>query len=94
MSRSGRLVGLSLLVAACHQPGPPAPTVALAESARPGVMLVRGSDEAALTPSRRVEEGATVKTPAAGRASLRLDGGAWALVDAGSRVKVGAGALA
>ncbi len=88
-----RLALLALLAAACKHPAPPAPTVALAESARPGVTLERGSESIALTTSRRVEDGAELHTPEAGRATLRLDGGAWALLDSRSRARVSDGKL-
>jgi hypothetical protein len=81
------------MITACQQPPPPAPTVAFAEAARPGVTLARGSERAGLVEGRRVEDGSELSTPEAARASLRLDGGGWALLDAKSRVKVGAAAL-
>jgi len=89
-----RLALMSIVFsAACTQPPPPAPTVAFAEAARPGVTLSRGSEKSGLVEGRRVEDGSELTTPEAARASLRLDGGGWALLDAKSRVKVGAAAL-
>ncbi|MSP58794.1 MAG: AgmX/PglI C-terminal domain-containing protein [Myxococcales bacterium] len=85
-----------LLVAAlagCTKPAPPAPTVALAESARPGVVLVRGDETIPVDTDRRVEVGAELRTPESGRATLHLDGGAWALLDARTRAGVTAAGL-
>ena len=80
---------LVLLVASCAKPAPPAPTVGLAESARPGVELVRDKFKAEpLSGSRRIEDGSELATPADGRASVRLDGGSWLLIDAKSRVRI------
>jgi len=82
---------LSLLFApGCHHIAAPAPTVALAEAARDGVILERAGERIAVTTDRRVEEGALLSTPDAGRATLRLDGGSWALLDARTRVRIGA----
>jgi TonB family protein len=87
-----RWVGLALL-AGCSKPAPPAPTVGLAEAARSGVVLVRGDETIPLTTDRRVESGAELRTPDAGRATVRLDGGSWALLDAKSSVVLSEGKI-
>ncbi len=82
------LLGICLIVGGCSKPAPPAPTVATVEVARPGTNLIRGGETIPLASARRVEAGAELRTPATSRASLRLDGGSWALLDADSALRV------
>ena len=69
-------------------PPPPAPTVALVETIRGAVHVVREEHGVDVIDEARVEEGASVETAADGRASLRLDTGAWVLLDRSTRVVV------
>jgi tetratricopeptide (TPR) repeat protein len=83
------LLSLALLAACAEDPPPPAPTVALAAPVRGAVESAREGFTQPITAPSRVEEDATLTTAADGRATLRLDGGAFALLDRGTRVEVG-----
>ncbi|MBI2894690.1 MAG: AgmX/PglI C-terminal domain-containing protein [Deltaproteobacteria bacterium] len=87
-----RIAITTVLLAACGTKAPPPrATGALARMVRPGVTILRegASDPDAVSPWRRVELDARLKTDEHGRATLELDMGAWLLVDARTDVKVG-----
>ncbi len=67
---------------------PPAPTVAVASPIRGSATMARAGFEQPLARPSRVERDATVETGDDGRATLRLDGGAFVLLDRGTKVKV------
>ncbi len=66
---------------------PPRPTVAVAEPIRRGVSLESQGQTTAIEGLERVEEGACVTTAAGGRASIRIDNGAWLLLDQATEVR-------
>ncbi|MEM9067181.1 MAG: AgmX/PglI C-terminal domain-containing protein [Myxococcota bacterium] len=60
---------------------PPAPTVATAEPVRGGFALEREDFTWNVTSDTRAEEGSVAQTAEDGRGALRLDSGAWVLLD-------------
>ncbi|MGF1464621.1 MAG: AgmX/PglI C-terminal domain-containing protein [Sandaracinaceae bacterium] len=92
-----RRVALALAPAAlagCFTPLQPAPTVATAEAVRGGFELSRGGRVETVRGEARVEEGATAATAPDGRAVVRLDGGAWVLLDRATTVEPALSGLA
>jgi Ca-activated chloride channel family protein len=80
-------LGLALALVACWS-GPdlaPAPTVATADLIRGRLTLERDGQSEPVRRSLRVERGATAATADDGRAALRVDNGAWILLDRASR---------
>lgn len=91
------LIGLVVAgtLAGCgdDEPPPPAPTVAVAEVIRGGLVITREGFERVVREPLRVEQGAAAVTAADGRGVLRLDNGAWLVLDRETRVSVALGAV-
>lgn len=78
---------------ACGDDPAPAPTVATAHVIRGAFTLAREGAESTVRGTERVETGATASTAADSRAALRLDNGAFVLLDRSTGVKLELGKL-
>ena len=76
------------LATGCGDDHAPAPTVATAEVIRGGFVLARGDHEERVRGSARIEQGASAATAEDGRGVVRLDSGAWILLDRSTRVQM------
>lgn len=81
---------LSVLLIACGGSAPePAPTVATAEPIRGAFQLERESFTTQIETPTRIEEESVASTGQDGRGGIRLDGGAWVLLDRSSSLVAG-----
>lgn len=87
MKRSASLFLALAALAGCGDRDP-GPTVGVVAVVRGGVTHERRGDDVRVRDPERIERGATVETAADGRASLRLDRGAWILLDRESEAEV------
>lgn len=84
---------LACVTVGCGDPPPPAPTVAVAEVIRGSFRLEREEHSQPVSGPTRVEQQSTAITSGDGRGSLRLDNGAWVLLDRNTSAKVELGKL-
>ncbi len=84
------VMAAALGLAACDPDIPdPAPTVATADVIRGGFSLMRGEHRERVIDHARVEQGAEAVTAEDGRGAIRMDSGAWILLDRDTRAAIG-----